>query len=189
MGREYGEHGPFKGHFETVALTGRFPASFFATVVAMKSPQVSHAQRLASNPSSSASAFQGDDHGQYNSTLKPAGMERRARGNPSAQGEWGEEECGSHRDNVPRGHESIVEDEPDYGGFLRGRMASFGEDQLVVVYCREETLATAGEKLDQFFAGISKLPVPVQDDALVISDNGDIYGTVSDLYQRAASCR
>jgi len=57
----------------------------------------------------------------------------------------------SHRDNVPRGYESIVDDEPDYGGFLRGRLASFADDQLVVVYCREEALAVAGEKLDQFF--------------------------------------
>src|SRR5687768_11982591 len=92
----------------------------------------------------------------------------------------------SHRDNVPRGCESILDDEPDYGGFLRGRLASLGGDQLVVVYCREETLAAAGPKLDQFLAGLSKLPVPVLDDALVISDNGDIYGTVADLYQRAA---
>lgn len=92
----------------------------------------------------------------------------------------------SHRDNVPRGYESILDDEPDYGGFLRGRLASVGKDQLLVVYCREEALAVAGEKLDQFLAGLSKLPVPVQDDALVISDNGDIYGTVADLYQRAA---
>ena len=93
----------------------------------------------------------------------------------------------SHRDNVPRGYESIVDDEPDYGGLLRGRVASLGEDQLIVVYCREEALAMAGEKLDQFLAGISRLPVPVRDDALVVSDNGDIYGTVADLNQRAAS--
>lgn len=91
----------------------------------------------------------------------------------------------SHRDNLPRGYESIVDDEPDYGGFLRGRLASFGENQLVVVYCRKEALAVAGDKLDQFLAGLSKLPVPVLDEALVVSDNGDIYGTVTDLYQRA----
>ncbi len=93
----------------------------------------------------------------------------------------------SHRDNVPRGYESIVNDEPDYCGFLRGRLASFDCDQLVVVYCREETLAVAGQKLDQFLAGIAKLPVPMRDDALVISDNGDIYGTLTDLRQRAVS--
>ena len=91
----------------------------------------------------------------------------------------------SHRDNVPRGYESIVDDEPDYGGFLRGRVASFEADQLVVVYCPEEALVAAGEKLDQFLAGLSKLPVPVLNEALVVSDNGDIYGTVADLYQRA----
>lgn len=91
----------------------------------------------------------------------------------------------SHRENIPRGYECIVDDEPDYGGFLRGRVASLGQDQLVVVYCREEALATTGEQLAQFLAGLSKLPVPVRDEALVISDNGDIYGTVADLYQRS----
>jgi hypothetical protein len=92
----------------------------------------------------------------------------------------------SHRDNVPRGHEAILEDEPDYQGFLRGRVASLDGNQLVVVYCRAEVLACAGEKLDQLLAGLSQLPIPLQDQALVISDNGDLYGTVADLYQRAA---
>lgn len=93
----------------------------------------------------------------------------------------------SHRDNVPRGYDFIVDDEPDYGGFLRGRVASLGEDQLIVVYCRPESLADMGEKLAQFLSGISRLPVPLRDDALVISDNGDIYGTVADLDKRAAN--
>src|SRR5689334_24013097 len=56
----------------------------------------------------------------------------------------------SHRDNLPRGYEFIADDEPDYGGFLRGRVASLAGDQLIVVYCREEALAAAGEKLTQF---------------------------------------
>src|SRR5262245_11820149 len=91
----------------------------------------------------------------------------------------------SHRDNVPRGYESILDDEPDYGGFLRGRVASLGGDQLVVVYCRTEALASPGEKLDQFLRGLARLPVPLQDSALVVSDNGDIYGTGADLGERA----
>lgn len=91
----------------------------------------------------------------------------------------------SHRDNVPRGHQAILDDEPDYGGFLRGRVASLGTDQLVVVYCRPETLAMPGKKLNQFLCGLARLPVPLQDEALVISDNADIYGTVADLIQRA----
>jgi len=90
----------------------------------------------------------------------------------------------SHRDNVPRGHEAIVDDEPDYLGFLRGRVASLGQNQLVVVYCRPETLAVPGEQLDQFLKGIRQLPVPLRQDALVISDNADIYGTVADLFER-----
>jgi hypothetical protein len=91
----------------------------------------------------------------------------------------------SHGDNVPRGYEHILDDEPDYGGFLRGRIASCGEDQLIVVYCRPETLATPGPQLDQMLAGLSRLPVPLQGEALVVSDNGDLYGTVADLFTRA----
>lgn len=93
----------------------------------------------------------------------------------------------SHRDNVPRGFDAILDDEPDYGGFLRGRVASWNGAQLVVVYCRPEALAVPGEKLDQLLAGLARLPVPLQDDALVISDNADIYGTIADLYERQGS--
>lgn len=90
----------------------------------------------------------------------------------------------SHRDNVPRGHDGILDDEPDYLGFLRGRVASLGENQLVVVYCRPETLAVPGEKLNQFLKGIRQLPIPLKQQALVVSDNADIYGTVADLFER-----
>lgn len=92
----------------------------------------------------------------------------------------------SHRDNVPRGYDAILNDEPDYGGFLRGRVASMNRNQLVVVYCRPEALATSGPTLDQFIRGLANLPVPLQDEALVVSDNADIYGTVADLIERAA---
>ncbi|MBK7055717.1 MAG: hypothetical protein IPH52_11815 [Leptospiraceae bacterium] len=53
----------------------------------------------------------------------------------------------SHGKNLPRGYEHIVDDEPDYGGFLRGRVASNFGPQLIVVYCRPESLAEKGEKL------------------------------------------
>lgn len=86
--------------------------------------------------------------------------------------------------NPPRGFERILNDEPDYGGFLRGRVASLLDDQLIVVYCREEALAGPGKKLTQFLSGVGELPVAVRDDALVISDNGDIYGTLNDLFER-----
>jgi hypothetical protein len=92
----------------------------------------------------------------------------------------------AHRRNVPRGHEHIVDDEPDYGGFLRGRVAADGEHQIVVVYCRPEALAGAGPAVAQLLSGLRALPVPLADDALVISDNGDLYGTVADLEARAA---
>lgn len=91
----------------------------------------------------------------------------------------------AHRHHVPKGYEHILKDEPDYGGFLRGRVASLGEDQLVVVYCRSEALAEGGEKLGQFAAGIAHIPLPLKPEALVVSDNGDIYGSLADVRDRA----
>lgn len=90
----------------------------------------------------------------------------------------------SHLKNPPRGFAHIVHDEPEYGGFLRGRVASQDGSQLVVVYCPEEALARDARKLEQFLKGIERLPIPVRDDALVISDNGDLYGTLDDVRQR-----
>lgn len=91
----------------------------------------------------------------------------------------------SHLRNVPRGYEHILADEPDYGGFLRGRVASLFDDRLIVVYCREEALAAPGEKLTQFLRGVEQLPIVVRVDSLVISDNGDIYGTLADVMARS----
>ena len=90
----------------------------------------------------------------------------------------------SHLKNPPEGFEHIVHDEPDYGGFLRGRVASLLEDQLIVVYCREEALAENGNQLTQFLSGIEQIPIYIGDETLVISDNGDIYGTLGDLFAR-----
>lgn len=57
----------------------------------------------------------------------------------------------AHRTNIPRGYEHILKDEPEYGGFLRGRVATQGEDQLIVVYCVPDALAVALDpKLEQF---------------------------------------
>ena len=90
----------------------------------------------------------------------------------------------SHKDNVPKGHEHILWDEPDYGGFLRGRVVRLDGRQLIVVYCRSETLAKAGGAVEQFVQGLEQMPVPIDDEALVISDNADIYGTVMDIWGR-----
>ncbi len=87
----------------------------------------------------------------------------------------------SHLKNPPHGFEHIVHDEPDYGGWLRGRLASLFEAQLVVVYCRETALAEAGKQLSQFLSGMGQMPIRIADETLVISDNGDIYGTFDDL--------
>jgi hypothetical protein len=91
----------------------------------------------------------------------------------------------SHRENPPRGFEHIVDDEPDYGGFLRGRIARNGDDQLVVVYCRSEALAASGPAVRQLLDGLAAVPIPIDEDALVVSDNADIYGTYADLQRRA----
>ena len=53
--------------------------------------------------------------------------------------------------------------------------------------CRPEALAAPGAKLTQFLQGLAWVPVLVAPDALVISDNGDLYGTLADLEERAQS--
>lgn len=94
----------------------------------------------------------------------------------------------AHRRNVPRGFEHILDDEPDYGGFLRGRLVrSVDGFQLIVVYCRPEALAAPGRPLSQLLEGLEQLPMPLDPDALAISDNADLYGTLDDLRSRAAT--
>lgn len=90
----------------------------------------------------------------------------------------------AHKKHQPRGYEHILDDEPDYCGFLRGRVASNFGNQIIVVYCREEALVSDQEKIEQFLKGISELPLPIQSSALVISDNADIYGTLEDIKKR-----
>ena len=90
----------------------------------------------------------------------------------------------AHARNVPKGYERILDDEPDYGGFLRGRIVTARGRQMVVVYCRPEALAAAGPKLSQFVRAMRAVPVPLADDAIVISDNADLYGTLTDLEDR-----
>lgn len=92
----------------------------------------------------------------------------------------------AHSKNPPRGFQHIVKDPPDYGGFLRGRIASQGGRQLIVVYCRADALAFPGPIVRQFVAGAAAFPVPVSDNTLVVSDNGDLYGTLSDLRRRGS---
>lgn len=90
----------------------------------------------------------------------------------------------AHARNVPKGYEFILDDEPDYGGFLRGRIVSSRGKQLVVVYFRPEALAVPGPRLTQFVRGMRAVPVPLAEDAVVVSDNADLYGTLADLEDR-----
>ena len=90
----------------------------------------------------------------------------------------------AHKKYQPKGYSHILYDEPDYCGFLRGRVASNFGKQIIVVYCRPEALNEDKTKINQFLKGVSKLPVPLQKEVLVISDNADIFGTLSDLKEK-----
>lgn len=90
----------------------------------------------------------------------------------------------AHKDNPPENYEWILDDEPDYGGFLRGRVARRFEHQLVVIYCRAELLADDKNAIAQLLDGLGQMPIPIDENALVASDNADIYGTVADLHDK-----
>lgn len=87
----------------------------------------------------------------------------------------------AHRKNPPENYEWILNDEPDYGGFLRGRVARRFEHQLIVIYCRPELLSEDKPAIAQLLDGLGQMPIPIDETALVVSDNADIYGTISDL--------
>lgn len=90
----------------------------------------------------------------------------------------------AHRKHTPKGYAHILDDEPDYGGFLRGRLASNYGPPLIVVYCRETALAEDPAKISQLLTGLEQIPLPIDPTTLIISDNADIYGTLADLYHR-----
>jgi hypothetical protein len=93
----------------------------------------------------------------------------------------------SHRDNVPKGYRHICDDEPEYCGFLRGRIVRQLADQLIVVYCRSDALINDSDRIVQFLRAVDQIPIPLDADALVISDNGDIFGTLIDIHERLRS--
>lgn len=90
----------------------------------------------------------------------------------------------SHRKNVPKGYEHICNDEPEYGGFLRGRVVRQVTDQLIVVYCRSDALVDDVDRISQFVTAMDQMPIPIESNALIISDNADIYGTLADVRGR-----
>lgn len=91
----------------------------------------------------------------------------------------------AHLKNPPKGFEHILHEEPHYGGFLRGRVAWYGDQQFVVVYVLPNALVE-GPAVRQFVDGLRGFPIPVDAEALVISDNGDLYGTVDDVIERVS---
>jgi len=72
----------------------------------------------------------------------------------------------------------------EYGGFIRGRFASNLGQPILVVYCRETALIDDKSKIEQLSIGLDQLPVPISRDTVVISDNGDLYGTLEDVENR-----
>jgi hypothetical protein len=92
--------------------------------------------------------------------------------------------CDSHRKNVPKGFRHICDDEPEYCGFLRGRIIRQLDRQLIVVYCRSDALMEDAGRIAQFVRGMEQMPIPIELQALVVSDNGDIYGTITDVRNR-----
>jgi hypothetical protein len=50
-------------------------------------------------------------------------------------------------------------------------------------------VAKVGEKLTQLVSGLMQIPVFVRESALVISDNGDLYGTVAEVKTRGMGVR
>lgn len=90
----------------------------------------------------------------------------------------------AHRKNYPKGYRHILDDFPDYGGFIRGRVASNQGRPIIVVYCREDALLSDRDKIDQLSRGLDQLPIPLTRDTIVISDNGDLYGTLEDVEGR-----
>ena len=93
----------------------------------------------------------------------------------------------SHLKNTPKGYEHIRNDEPEYGGFLRGRVVRQVTDQLIVVYCRANALVDDDDRINQFLDAMDQMPIPLDLNALVISDNADIYGTLDDLRERLST--
>ncbi len=91
-----------------------------------------------------------------------------------------------HLRNPPPEHRHILKDEPEYGGFLRGRVANYAGTVFVVVYCRADALRDDVVRVKQFASGVTQMPVPITQEALVISDNGDLYGSILDLMARAS---
>ena len=65
--------------------------------------------------------------------------------------------------------------------------ARLGE-RLATGRWRRDALASAGPALQQLLSGLSQLPAPLYAEALVISDNGDLYGTVNDLQHLHDDC-
>lgn len=93
----------------------------------------------------------------------------------------------AHKKNIPKGYDHILKDEPNYGGFLRGRLARQFQEQIIAVYCDSEALYNNSQKMQQFLTGINQLPLPIYEQTLVVSDNGDIYGTIEDIEERLAA--
>ncbi|MGD1841629.1 MAG: hypothetical protein ACFB0B_12140 [Thermonemataceae bacterium] len=95
---------------------------------------------------------------------------------------WDAREAQRHRINkLPTDLPENVMQESD---FLKGHLARQFEDQIIIVHCDQEALIDNQRKLKQLVVGIAQIPVFIHKDALVISDQGDLYGTLEDIERR-----
>jgi len=72
----------------------------------------------------------------------------------------------------------------DYESFLLVQIISMIQGQLVIAFSQREELAFPGPRVVQLYRGIEQFSVQVYETALVISDEGDIFGLFADFVAR-----
>lgn len=86
-----------------------------------------------------------------------------------------------HLKAPPYGDPSIFKS-PTHKGWLRGRAARLPDGrQLIVVYLEPGEFLKNTYKLHQLRRGLSKFPIPIDDNAVVIDSEGEILGIIMDI--------
>ena len=64
---------------------------------------------------------------------------------------------------------------------LRGRVGrTVDNKQFIMVYNSKEEFVTSGKKIEQLQKGIASMPIPIDDNAVVVA-GGEVLGTVLDV--------
>jgi len=99
----------------------------------------------------------------------------------SPQGDKVLEAPKGHIESPPYDDKSILST-PGFKGWLRGRAARLPDGrQLIVVYLEPGEFLKNTYKIHQLLGGISKFPIRVEENAVVVDSSGSILGTVGDL--------